>query len=432
MYRVNYPIKLPVHRVNYLFFSYLCEKLKIMVRRKIFWKLLNHLQKKEFSIVTGARQTGKSTILRQIEDHCRENSLPVVFLNLENKTILSELNQSPVNLLKFLPESEQRVVALVDEIQYLDDPSNFLKFLYDEYSAKLKIIASGSSAFYIDSRFADSLAGRKRLFHLYTCSFDEYLELTGKTTLFEELANIRSRPDYKSTQTELLRIEWEKYMLYGGYPAVVTEPDLKEKIYRLREIRDSFVKRDILESGVQNETAFYKLFQLLASQTGNLINVNELSSSLQIKNETVDNYLSILRKCFHISLIKPYFNNLRKELTKMQKVYIMDTGMRNCLLNNFQPIGVRTDKGELWENSVFRLLTETNEPDEIRYWRTTAGNEVDFVLTHYDQPLAVEAKFDKQQVKPEKYKVFASNYPMIRLSFFWLEPFDESFFRRIV
>lgn len=431
-HEANYPIILLVHRVNYPFFYYLCEKVKFMVRRKLFWKLLNHLQKKEFSIITGARQTGKSTILRQIEAHCRENSMPVVFLNLENKTILSELNQSPVNLLKFLPESGQRVVALVDEIQYLDDPSNFLKFLYDEYTATVKVIATGSSAFYIDSRFTDSLAGRKRLFHLYTCTFDECLELTEKATLLEELVNIRSRPDYKSTQIELLRIEWEKYMLYGGYPAIVTEPDIQEKIYRLQEIRDSFVKRDMLESGVQNETAFYKLFQLLASQTGNLINVNELSSSLQIKNETVDNYLTILRKCFHISLIKPYFNNLRKELTKMQKVYILDTGMRNCLVNNFQPIAQRPDKGELWENTVFKLLSEINDSDEIKYWRTTAGNEVDFVLAQNEHTVAVEAKFNKLQVKPVKYKVFTSNYPHIKLRFFWMEPFDEEFFRRII
>lgn len=402
-----------------------------MVRRKIFWKLVNHLQNKEFSIITGARQTGKSTILRQIEDYCKENSIPVVFLNLENKAILSEINQTPVNLLKFLPDSERRVVALVDEIQYLDDPSNFLKFLYDEYAAKVKVIATGSSAFYIDNRFTDSLAGRKRLFNLYTCSFEECLELTEKTMLLEELENIRSRPDYKSTQVELLKIEWEKYMLYGGYPAIVTEPDVQEKIFRLREIRDSFVKRDILESGVQNEAAFYKLFQLLASQTGNLINVNELSSSLQIKNETVDNYLTILRKCFHIFLIKPYFSNLRKELTKMQKVYLLDTGLRNCLINSFQPLSQRLDKGELWENTAFKILAELYEPDEIKYWRTTAGNEVDFIITQNDNAMAVEAKFSQSLVKPEKYKIFASNYPQIKLNFLWMEPFGEEFFRRI-
>ena len=402
-----------------------------MVRRKIFWKLVNHLQKKEFSIITGARQTGKSTILRQIEDYCKENSIPVVFLNLENRAILSEINQTPVNLLKFLPDSERRVVALVDEIQYLDDPSNFLKFMYDEYAAKVKIIATGSSAFYIDKRFTDSLAGRKRLFNLYTCSFEECLEISEKTMLLEELENIRSRPDYKSTQIELLKIEWEKYMLYGGYPAIVAEPDVQEKIIRLREIRDSFVKRDILESGVQNEAAFYKLFQLLASQTGNLINVNELSSSLQIKNETVDNYLTILRKCFHIFLIKPYFGNLRKELTKMQKVYMLDTGMRNCLINSFQPLSQRLDKGALWENTAFKILAELYEPDEIKYWRTTAGNEVDFIITQHDNAVAVEAKFSQSLVKPEKYKLFASNYPQIKLNFLWMEPFGEEFFRRI-
>lgn len=303
--------------------------------------------------------------------------------------------------------------------------------MYDEYAAKVKIIATGSSAFYIDKRFTDSLAGRKRLFNLYTCSFEECLEFTEKTMLLEELENIRSRPDYKSTQIELLKIEWEKYMLYGGYPAIVTEPDVQEKIFRLREIRDPFIKRDILESGVQNEAAFYKLFQLLASQTGNLINVNELSSSLQIKNETVDNYLTILRKCFHIFLIKPYFSNLRKELTKMQKVYMLDTGMKNCLINNFQAISQRLDKGALWENTAFRILAELYEPDEIKYWRTTAGNEVDFIITQNANAVAVEAKFSQSLVKPEKYKLFASNYPQIKLNFLWMEPFGEEFFRRI-
>lgn len=402
-----------------------------MVRRKIFWKLLNHLQKKEFSIITGARQTGKSTVLRQLQEHCNEHSVPVVFINLENKSILSQINETPINLLKFLPQGDQRVVALVDEIQYLDDPSNFLKLIYDEYAAKVKIIATGSSAFYIDNRFSDSLAGRKRLFHLYTCSFEETLELTEKTELLKELENIRSREDYKSTQLEVISIEWEKYMLYGGYPAIVIEPDVKEKIYRLREIRDSFVKRDILESGVQNETAFYKLFQLLASQTGNLVNVNELSSSLQIKNETVDNYLTILRKCFHISLIKPYYSNLRKELTKMQKVYLLDNGMRNCLLNNFQPLSERLDKGELWENTAFKILAELYDSDEIKYWRTSAGNEVDFILNQNSHAIALEAKFSQAQIKPEKYKMFTTNYPQIKLKYMWLEPFNEDFFRRI-
>lgn len=402
-----------------------------MVRRKLFPTLLEHLPKKEFSIITGARQTGKSTLLRQLEDYCKQGSLPVVFLNLENKAILAELDLSPLNLLKFLPETNQKVVVLVDEVQYLSDPSNFLKLLYDEYAAKIKIVATGSSAFYMNDRFKDSLAGRKKLFLLYTCSFDEYLEISGKQELLEELGRIQKKMDYKSTGIELLLIEWEKFLIYGSYPAVITEPDAEAKIDRLKELRDSFVKRDILESGVQNEIAFYKLFRLLASQTGNLVNVNELASTIQIKNETVVNYLAVLQKCFHISLVKPYFNNVRKELTKMQKVYLLDNGMKNSLLNNFTPLALRADKGELWENMVYRLLIEKHGIDEVNYWRTSAGNEVDFVLPRITQPKAIEAKYDKSHANLNRYKLFASAYPNIPMNFSWMTPGDEDFFRRI-
>jgi len=402
-----------------------------MKRRKLFQDLQSHLLKKEFSIITGARQTGKSTLLRQLEAHCRDAGIPVIFLNLENKTILAELNENPLNLLKFLPEPTRRTVTLVDEIQYLDDPSNFLKLLYDEHSEQIKVVATGSSAFYIDSQFKDSLAGRKKIFQLYSCSFDEYLDLSGKSYLKEEKEHILKIGDYKSTFIDYLRVEWESYMIYGGYPAIITEPDKQEKINRLKEIRDSFVKRDILESGVANETAFYNLFRILAGQSGSLVNVNELSSTLRIKNETVGNFLNIMQKCFHIALIKPFYRNLRKELVKMPKVFLLDTGLRNCLLNNFQPLAVRTDKGELWENTLFRILADKIGLDDIQYWRTTNGNEVDFVLSAGRGSQAIEAKFDHNQIKVSKYKLFKEAYPEIPIEFIYLQPIDEDFFRRV-
>jgi predicted AAA+ superfamily ATPase len=402
-----------------------------MVHRKLYFRLLTHLDKKEFSIITGARQTGKSTLLRQLEMNCKEQEIPAIFINLENKLLVADLNQSPLNLLRYLPETEKRIVVLIDEVQYLEDPSNFLKLLYDEYAGKIKIVATGSSAFYIDTRFRDSLAGRKRLFHLHTCSFDEYLAIAGEEVLLEEFKVIGSQPGYKSLKIDLLRMEWEKYMIYGGYPAVAAEKDANEKVALLKEIRDSFIKRDVIESGVQNEMAFYKLFRVLATQTGNLVNVNELAATLQIKNETVVSYLNIMQKCFHIALIRPYFKNLRKELTKMQKVYIPDSGLRNCLLNNFQYITERADRGELWENVVFRLIVENNEVDEIHFWRTSAGNEVDFVLPAHQIPLAVEAKLNASLISKSKYKLFTETYPGLPLKFLVLNPVDENFFRNL-
>ena len=401
-----------------------------MIRRKLFGDLQSHLLKKEFSIIAGARQTGKSTLLKQLEAYCKDEDIQVVFLNLENKTILAELNEHPLNVLKFVPQPTQRAVVLIDEIQYLDDPSNFLKLLYDEFADQIKVVATGSSAFYLDKKFGDSLAGRKKIFQLYTCSFDEYLELSGKSHLREEKDHLLQPSGFKSTLIDYLRLEWESYLKYGGYPSIITEPDSQEKVNRLKDIRDSFVKRDILESGVVNETAFYNLFRILAGQTGGIVNVNELSSTLRIKNETVDNYLTIMQKCFHIALVKPFYRNLRKELVKMPKVFLLDTGLRNCLLDNFQPIAVRTDKGELWENTIYRILADQIGADAIQYWRTSGGNEVDFVLSDGGRLKAIEVKFDSIQVNRNKYKIFSETYPEIPLQFLWMNPFDQDFFKR--
>jgi len=234
----------------------------------------------------------------------------------------------------------------------------------------------------------------------------------------------------KTLKLELLQQEWNNFMIYGGYPAVVTEPDIKEKVAYLKEIRDSFVKRDILESGVQNENVFYNLFRIIAGQTGNLVNVNELSRILNSKNETISNYLHIMQKCFHIALIRPFSRNLRKELTKMPKAYLLDNGLRNCLVNNFELPTFRFDKGEIWENQYFRLLIEKFDIDDISFWRTTEDNEVDFVMCQVEKPFAVEVKFNKNTIKESKYKMFRENYPSIPLQFAWLEPFDEDFFRK--
>ena len=400
------------------------------MQRNLFIKLKAHLKKKEFTILTGARQSGKSTLLKQLQAASSAESIPCVFLNLENKTILAALDADPLNVFTYLPSTTKRAFVFIDEIQYLQDPSNFLKLLYDDHVEKIKIIATGSSAFYLDDAFRDSLAGRKKVFQLLTCSFDEYLKLSDKQDLLDEVDRISSNKKAKSTKIAYLKNEWETYMLYGGYPAIITETVIEEKINRLKEIRDSYIKRDILEAGVQNETAFYNLFRIIAGQSGGLINVNELSATLRIKNDTVNNYLLILQKCFHIALVKPFYKNLRKEITKMPKAFMLDTGLRNCLVNNFQPTDIRFDKGELWENMCYRVLADKHGMDAIHFWRTADGSEVDFVLPEIEVPYAVEAKYDNALVKPAKYKKFTETYPEIPLQFGWMKPFDKTFFRR--
>ena len=114
----------------------------------------------------------------------------------------------------------------------------------------------------------------------------------------------------------------------------------------------------------------------------------------------------------------------------MPKAFLLDTGLRNCLLNNFQQLSNRADKGELWESMYFRVLADKYELDSIRYWRTADGNEVDFVLADTEKPYAIETKYDKVLVKPGKYKKFTETYPNMPLHFAWIHPFDENFFRR--
>ena len=400
-----------------------------MLQRKKHSVIAEHLSKKEFTILIGARQIGKSTLLKQLFEDLSQKGEAVYFLNLDRKEILDELNESPENLFKICPLQEgKKIIVFIDEIQYLDDATTFIKLLFDEYSDRLKIVATGSSAFYIDKQFNDSLVGRKKIFQMGTLDFEEFLLFKGRNDLVDEVLKLKSKKKKKSIQENVLWGYMDEFVNYGGYPAVVLEDDIAQKIELLKDIRDSFIKRDILESGVTDETKFYRMLMLLASQSGNLLNVNEISNTLRITNATVENYLYVLQKCFHITFVKPFYNNLRKELTKMPKVYINDLGLRNVLINYFSPLEQRADKGMVLENLSFRLLTERFDQDQIKYWRTADGNEVDFVVeTSYLKGFAVEIKFSEQEVKPSKYNKFVQNYPDFPLEFWWWKKMDLLF-----
>ena len=156
----------------------------------------------------------------------------------------------------------------------------------------------------------------------------------------------------------------------------------------------------------------------MAGQIGNLLNTNELAQTLQLSNPTVENYLYILQKCFHISLVKPFYNNLRKELTKMPKVYFNDIGLRNAMLENFGKFDLKTDKGAILENLVFRRLSEKYTSNQLKFWRTTEGNEVDFIIEESQEARkAIEVKYSETEVKPKKYNIFQQTYPEIDFKF---------------
>lgn len=397
-------------------------------KRLIYDDILNHLDRKELTIITGARSTGKTTILLQIYKQLKAQKKNVWFISFEDEEVLRSVNQHPEKIFQFtdkpvsiLDENQghqDRIFILIDEIQYSNNPCNFLKYLYDMYNPNLKIVATGSSAFYLDKKFKDSLTGRKRIFILKTLNFEEYLIFKEKHTLIDELHKIRIRDKYLSLKHNELMQLFDEFLNYGGYPAVALSVTKKEKKEKLTELKNAYIKRDLTESGVENETAFYGLMVLLSGQTGNLLNKNELAKLLKIDNKTVENYIYILQKCFYVGLIKPFYTNISKELIKMPKIYFNDLGLRNIFINRFYTIENREDKGQLLENYVYLRLKELYSEDDIKYWRTIQQNEVDFVVTEsFEKSKAFEVKFNAATIKLSKYNAFKKYYPDYPLQF---------------
>jgi len=228
---------------------------------------------------------------------------------------------------------------------------------------------------------------------------------------------MKKRPEYLSVKHATIRHLFDEYLTYGGYPEVVLANTVERKKDLLAELAQAFLRRDILESNVRDEEKFFILTRLLAAQTGGLVNVNQLANTLQLSVTAVENYIHILRKTFHIHLLRPFFSNITKELTKMPKVYFNDLGMRNMLLKQFSEVENRLDKGELIENYIFIRLRDIYSTDDIQYWRTTDGNEVDFVVsTEFQKGFAIECKFDEKSFSKSKYKKFEAAYPNYPLS----------------
>ena len=322
--------------------------------RDLYNQLLQHLDKKEYSIIIGARQVGKTTLIQQMYSELKKSFSDVYFISLENYKILHEINLDYENLFRYarhpnnplLSQNKQRVIIFIDEIQYAENPSNFLKYLFDTYQKNLKIIATGSSAFYLDMKFKDSLAGRKRIFHLKSLNFPEYLSFKDAEELRQELNLIRENDQYVSSFYNDLLFYFNDYLTYGGYPKIALENDFHEKELYLEELISSFLKKDIHESKIEQEQKFFNLCTLLAAQSGQLVNKNELSNTLGLNQRTIEKYLYILQKCFYVELLPAFYQNIRKEITKMPKVYFNDLGIRNKLLNRFYNINDREYKGQ--------------------------------------------------------------------------------------
>ncbi len=388
-----------------------------MERSGALKSLKDHLGKPQHTIVIGPRQIGKTTLVKQLAEQLNQANELVYFLTFEDPAILEAVNHHAENIFNYtlLPAdvpADKRLYIIIDEVQYAKDPSNFLKLLYDKYAPKLKIIATGSSAFYMDKSFKDSLAGREKVFEFFPLAFDEFLHFKGEDNLIAEWEQMKKRASYQGLQRNRINSLFDEYLVYGGYPAVVLADTEQEKQEMLKELLNSYMKKDALEAGIKEELKFFQLARLLADQTGNLVNNHELGNTLQMASATVESYIYLMQKTFIVHLLSPFYGNVRKELTKMPKIYFNDNGLRNTLLNNFSKLNDRADKGELLENYVYCRLRQLFDTDNLHFWRTADGNEVDFIIEkHLNKGIAYEVKYNDVQFKPTKYKKFVEAYP---------------------
>jgi hypothetical protein len=406
--------------------------MSVLFERKVVDNILTWIDDHRIICLLGARQVGKTSIMKLIQNKIKQNSL---FFDLELNNYLEILNNGPEYFYTYLKtldiDENKQTIIFIDEIQYLNNPSSILKYLHDHYR-NLKLIVSGSSTLEIRKKFSDSLTGRKIVFEIQPLDFEEYLFFKSEDRLCKHIKNNnflnKNLPETPEFFADRLKILWNEFLVYGGYPEITLENNFLKKKEKLKEISSTYITKDIKDiARIENLTAFNKLVYLLATQIGNLINIDELSSTLQTARGTLEKYLFLLENTFVIKRLPPFFNNPRKEISKMPKLFFHDTGIINSILNDFTPVEERYNIGHLVENAIFsQLWKKKSLIDSLNFWRTQTKSEIDFVFTRENKIYGIEVKaisLNKpkslrniesfKRHHPEYYKIIISNNKLL-------------------
>ena len=375
-----------------------------LVPRLQLKKITGRFQTNHVELIIGPRQSGKTTLLMMLIHELDKGGIPpqkIFYINLDTIDRMEQFKNPMVlvDRVDYFRERGERVYLFLDEAQRLETPGKFLKGLYD-LNKKIKVFASGSSALELRSKIKEFLTGRKRETHLYPLSFKELIRFENKMPA----ASVDVKLEHASTpgwqQKEkifapyLTRI-MEDMAIYGGYPAVLTTADTEKRLEELEEIYQSYVKKDIIDFlKVDRPDVFNHLVKVLAAQVGNLVNKSEICSLLGSNAVTVTKYMNILKDTYIAAYLPPFVSSRRNEIKSSHKCFFLDNGLRNFALRQFNPLTHRADKGALIENLVFAELVKENalQKEELFFWRTKAGAEVDFVLQGKSGLVPVEIK----------------------------------------
>lgn len=374
--------------------------------RKIIKKIEKYIKIPEIIVIHGARQTGKTTLINiLIQNFSKEiNSKNIVYFDLEDFQLLELCNSSVNSVVEHLKSKGcdfgERIFLFIDEIQYMDNPSSFLKYFFDHWKDKIKLIVSGSSTFGIKSKFKESLVGRTIDFELFGLDFEEFLT-------FKNISYDLNSKD-KIIIGELKKL-FTEYLFYGSYPRIVIEDSVEIKEQLLKQIINTYIKKDIKDlARISDINKFNKLLKILASQSGSIINILELSNTIGISRQTLENYLMILENTYIIKLITPFYKNVRSELTKMPKIFFEDLGIKNILeKSSFSKI----IEGSDMETVVFSILRKNINVEKIHYWRTAQKEEIDFIIENPEKIFAYEVKINARNKDRFVLNKFNKYYP---------------------
>lgn len=379
--------------------------------RILLEKLKKWLDRREIFAIKGPRQSGKTTLLKMLRDWLvKEKGIKpenIIFLTFEDKDILEKFSLGPKEYIKsFIGERKnEKFYFLIDEFHYLEQGGQILKLLYDIFE-NVKFIITGSSSLELTGKTAKFLVGRIFSFELWQLNFEEFTKVKSpqlynvykeRAKLFKDF--ILEGKDFSLPEKDIFGKDFQKlfeeYAIWGGFPEVIKTNDEETKRVILKNIYDTYITKDIIELlKLTDYSKFKNLVSILSSQIGNLVNYNNLARDSQSYFKEIKRYLTILEETYIIYLLRPFFTNRISELKKNPKIYFIDTGLRNYILRNFQPLSFRPDAGQIIENTVFSQIKITQEDNySIRYWRTRAKTEVDFILERKGKLIPLEVKY---------------------------------------
>ncbi len=381
----------------------------MLIKRQIKPEIIEHLEKKEITIITGARQTGKTTLLLEIKKELQLKGNNVLFLNLDNDSHSIHFKTQDTLLKKIELEIGFEGFVFIDEIQRLKNAGLFIKGIYDR-NTNYKFVLTGSGSIELKENIQESLAGRKRLFEMMPVSFIEFVNFKTDYKYNDKIS------DFFEIEEEKTRILLNEYLNFGGYPQIVTETQLSEKLKLIDEIFTSYVEKDLVYLlKIERPETFKLLVKLLAALNGNIINYSELASRANLSVITLKKYLWYAEKTFCIHYISPFFTNAMKEITKAPVYYFNDLGLRNHALGQMGKLTLNQQFGFVFQNFIFHLLKDELKwkNQSIHFWRTTDKAEVDFVINpNGDTILPIEVKYGiiKKPSVSRSFRSFINKY----------------------